>query len=968
MLKKKIKMLICVSMVCSTFVTVDLLGLNHTYAEASNTGTSVASATQEPTTDSSQGINITNTTLKSKLGQAAGKGSDYTGDLTAVDLASIKGEVDLSNSNITDSDMAVMKYLTGVTSINLSNNTAITYAGFDQKYFDWTTAKSLNFSGCKGIVYSVDNMASLSTRGQFYNCGNLKSIVLPENITNIMPSMFDGCTGLTSITIPTKTLIGTSAFMGCTNLANVTLQDGVTGIGSRSFMSCPSLKYIKLPGNINQSGLQDSFTGDTGLVIDARGTTLTSAYEDRWGDITGLTYLYGQDGKLSSSTLSLKTGEAQTITSEIPSDKTITWGSTDTSVVTVSDKGEVTGVKPGTAYVYAKASDSTYSGLCSVTVTQGTLVTKVTKIDLDKTSASLKEGDTLQLTPTITPKDATNQKVNWTSSDTSIATVDANGKVTAVKAGTADITAASDDNKDITTKCSITVTSASQSGDYISTINGLIDGISPTFETRTDDAWHMFDLIKAGKAIPESYLTDQENKIKQDPNYLLTGSGDYVKDDIQKCEGITLTVIAAGKDPTNFGGINLIEKIYDSKTLSQDIMGLGNEVNWAYALITLNSGKFNVPDTAPWTRANLIQKLLSKQKSDGGWNTNSWPPTIGSMSSTTAIVMTALAPYYSTNADVKTALDKAIQLLENRQTPDGGFDATSNASSNTSMTASTIMGLCAMGIDPVTDSRFVKNGKNPVDVLLSSAASDKTGFMYNGYNDPGTTAAGFTGITAYKLFKEGKGSMYNFVPQDATVTKVTKIDLDKTSASVEKGSTVQLTATVAPEDATNKNMKWTSDKTDIAAVDNTGKVTGLAAGTATITATTEDGGKTASCTVTVTDNSKEDKSMQITTDLAKGTTFKLGNDAKISINVKNNSTETQEASLILSLFNKDNNKFISCVSAHKNIPVGDSADLTGSMKLPTQGNYEIRAFVWNNLDDMKPISDVITIPISDTGK
>lgn len=81
--------------------------------------------------------------------------------------------------------------------------------------------------------------------------------------------------------------------------------------------------------------------------------------------------------------------------------------------------------------------------------------------------------------------------------------------------------------------------------------------------------------------------------------------------------------------------------------------------------------------------------------------------------------------------------------------------------------------------------------------------------------------------------------------------QATGVTLDKTSASVKQGKTLTLTATVAPADATNKNVTWSSDNESVATVSN-GVVTGKATGNATITVTTDDGGYTASCTVTVT--------------------------------------------------------------------------------------------------------------------
>jgi uncharacterized protein YjdB len=84
-----------------------------------------------------------------------------------------------------------------------------------------------------------------------------------------------------------------------------------------------------------------------------------------------------------------------------------------------------------------------------------------------------------------------------------------------------------------------------------------------------------------------------------------------------------------------------------------------------------------------------------------------------------------------------------------------------------------------------------------------------------------------------------------------TIVAVTSVSLDKTEANLLIGATEQLTATVLPEDATNKNVTWSSSNEAIAFVSADGLVTAWAEGVATITVTTEDGGFTAACTVTV---------------------------------------------------------------------------------------------------------------------
>ena len=109
-----------------------------------------------------------------------------------------------------------------------------------------------------------------------------------------------------------------------------------------------------------------------------------------------------------------------------------------------------------------------------------------------------------------------------------------------------------------------------------------------------------------------------------------------------------------------------------------------------------------------------------------------------------------------------------------------------------------------------------------------------------------TTSLANTTTTAVYLFVEDEGT------QPATVP-VTGVTLDKSAMSLTVGGSGTLTATVAPDNATNKNVTWISSDEAVAAVNASGTVTAVAVGTATITATTEDGEKTATCSVTVTE-------------------------------------------------------------------------------------------------------------------
>lgn len=131
----------------------------------------------------------------------------------------------------------------------------------------------------------------------------------------------------------------------------------------------------------------------------------------------------------------------------------VIWESSDEKVATVN-AGSVTFVGEGTATITATAGGQ--SATCKVTVKAKVIA--VEKVTLDKTSAELTVGDTATLKATVTPDDATDKTVTWTSSDESVATVK-DGVVTAVKAGTATITAKADGK---TAECRITVKAKSQ--------------------------------------------------------------------------------------------------------------------------------------------------------------------------------------------------------------------------------------------------------------------------------------------------------------------------------------------------------------------------------------------------------------------------------------------------------------------------------------------------------------------------
>lgn len=161
---------------------------------------------------------------------------------------------------------------------------------------------------------------------------------------------------------------------------------------------------------------------------------------------------------LSASTgLALTKGQTQKLTATVApanaTNRTVTWKTSDKNVATVSENGLVTAVGGGDATITCTAKDgSNVKATCKVTVT-----VPVSGIQLSQTSAALTVGDTLTLTKTIYPSDATNQAVTWTSSSDAVASVDSNGKITAKTAGSAVITCKSVSDNSVVGICNVTV-------------------------------------------------------------------------------------------------------------------------------------------------------------------------------------------------------------------------------------------------------------------------------------------------------------------------------------------------------------------------------------------------------------------------------------------------------------------------------------------------------------------------------
>ena len=159
---------------------------------------------------------------------------------------------------------------------------------------------------------------------------------------------------------------------------------------------------------------------------------------------------------LDKTTADMKVGEQLTLIATVAPDnatnKSVAWSSSDAEVAAVNTEGVVSALKAGNATITVTTQDGEKTAACTITITN----VDVESIVLDKTAATLYTGETLRLNATVSPVNATNKNIVWTTSDENVATVDAEGLVTAVGVGTATITATTEDGAKTAT-CLVTI-------------------------------------------------------------------------------------------------------------------------------------------------------------------------------------------------------------------------------------------------------------------------------------------------------------------------------------------------------------------------------------------------------------------------------------------------------------------------------------------------------------------------------
>lgn len=223
---------------------------------------------------------------------------------------------------------------------------------------------------------------------------------------------------------------------------------------------------------------------------------------------------------------------------------------------------------------------------------------------------------------------------------------------------------------------------------------------------------------------------------------------------------VILALTSLGEDATKFTGsngtvYNLVEPLFEKNGSTYRVSEQGNN-GTAFALIALDSGNYYDNATGTTARNAWVNSLLDAQISDGSWGIDADFP--GSNVDMTAMVVQALAPYCSTNANVKDAVDKAVKWLSAEYQKTGDYGSSESA-------AQVIVALSALNIDAKIDSRFQHNGISVLSNFLSYADPNSKGFLHDKQpnstvNQMASEQAAYT-LVAYDRHVNGSKRLYD---------------------------------------------------------------------------------------------------------------------------------------------------------------------------------------------------------------
>ena len=403
------------------------------------------------------------------------------------------------------------------------------------------TIESYAFQNCSALtdVTIPDSVKSIGY-GVFSDCSALSAVTLPDGVKELDGQLFNNCDALTTVTIPDSvTSIGEQVFYDCDALTTVKLGSGMKTIPESMFEHCDVLESLRIPRRVTTIG--DNAFKDcvklTSITIPRSVTKISSnafsypkiltiygvsgTYAETFAKENSIKFVDQQikatAASLDKTELTINKGAAAQLNLSVtPENFTdpVTWKTTDDKVVTISYSGEVKAVGVGTATIKVVVGD--VSASCKVTVLQ-----PVTGINLNKSSLTMDALGTFQMTASVYPGGANDKRITWNSSDRAIASVDENGLVTALKKGTATITAAAMDGSGVKSTCKVTVSNTA----YVCTDPAQLE--SPhNYDNSCTDVWSY--RLDGASSLNVTFDARTEMEDCFDYLYILDGSGKEV--------------------------------------------------------------------------------------------------------------------------------------------------------------------------------------------------------------------------------------------------------------------------------------------------------------------------------------------------------------------------------------------------------------------------------------------------------
>ena len=488
-------------------------------------------------------------------------------------------------------------------------------------------------------------------------------------------------------------------------------------------------------------------------------------------------------------------------------DKVLYWTSSNENVAKVSE-GNVTAVGEGTATITATSRDGGKTATCKVTVTK--IDKALQSIKMNQQNIELDVGEEGWVGVTYNPSDASDKVLTWKSSNEKVATV-SEGTIKAVGRGTATLTATSRDGGKTAT-CKVTVNDPDFIGLESITMNS-------TMKLKVGETGWL------GVTYHPSNATDKVLYWKSSNEKVATVSEGTVK---AIGEG-TATITATSRD----GGKTATCKV----TVDNGIVEL-ESISLKTTNLTMKQGEKAVI-YATYNPSNVTDKVLY-------WS-----------SSNTKVA--------TVSEGVVTAVGNGTATIT-AKSRDGGKTATCKVTVGNGTISLESLSLkttnLTMNKGEKTTIYAVYNPSNVTDkVLYWSSSNTKVATVSEGV----VTAVGNgTATITAKSRDGGKTATCKVTVGNGTTVKLEKLTLNSTMEILTKGSSKMIYATYNPSNVTDKVLYWKSSNTSVVKVSE-GNVTAVGTGVATITATSRDGGKTASCQIIVVDKNTQMKGISLKT-------------------------------------------------------------------------------------------------------